>query len=111
MQCCQLLEANLSLKKILNILIFLLVFGIVGCQFCCAETELEAKKRETREQINRLKWLESVETNKLYKNQQKLENANNDFNNKYGSVSIFILLGAIFISLGVIITIVSILRG
>ena len=68
----------MSLKKILNLLIFLIILGTFGCQICFAETDLEAKKRETREQINRLKWLESVETNKLYKNQQKLENANND---------------------------------
>ena len=68
----------MAFKKILNLLIFLIVFGTIGCQICSAETDLEAKKRETREQINRLKWLESVETNKLYKNQQKLENANNN---------------------------------
>jgi phosphoketolase len=39
---------------------------------------LETQKKETREKINRLKWLESLETNKLYKNQQKLEKATNN---------------------------------
>ena len=48
------------------------------CQTCYAQTDIEAKQKETREQINRLKWLESVETNKLYKNQQKLETATNN---------------------------------
>ena len=50
----------MSLKKILNLLIFLIILGTFGCQICSAETDLEAKKRETREQINRLKWLESL---------------------------------------------------
>lgn len=67
----------MNLKKILNFLIFLCIIGTFLCPFCYAETDLETKQRETREQINRLKWLESVETNKLYKNQQKLENATN----------------------------------
>lgn len=69
----------MDLKKILNYLIFLvLILSVFTCSISYAETDLEAKKRETREQINRLKWLESVETNKLYKNQQKLENATNN---------------------------------
>ena len=42
-----------------------------------ANTDIEVKKKQTRAKINHLKWLESLETNKLYKNQQKLENANN----------------------------------
>lgn len=68
-----------SFKKILNFLIFLLIlFSTYGCLSVCAETSLEIQKRETREKINRLKWLESLETNKLYKNQQKLENANSN---------------------------------
>ena len=69
------------LKKILKLLIFFAIIGTIVCPACFAETDLEAKQRETREQINRLKWLESVETNKLYKNQQKLENATNDLSN------------------------------
>ena len=65
-------------KKILNILIFL---GIILNMFLCcgvnAAQDLETKKKQTRAKINHLKWLESLETNKLYKNQQKLENATN----------------------------------
>ena len=47
----------------------------IGCLSSCAETDLEAQKKATREKINRLQWLEQLETNKLYKNQQKLESA------------------------------------
>ena len=72
----------MRLKKILNILIFLAIFiNTFGCLSLSAETTLEAQQRETREKINRLKWLENLETNKLYKNQQKLENANTTLSN------------------------------
>lgn len=69
----------MSLKKILTILIFLLIFlSAFTCLESFASQDIEAQKRATREKINRLKWLESLETNKLYKNQQKLENATNN---------------------------------
>jgi len=45
------------------------------------------------------------------KYRRKEKELNDDFLNKYGSVSLFLLLGALFISLGVIIMIISILRG
>ena len=69
------------MKKILSILIFLgILFNTFGCccVFAASAQDLETKKKQTRAKINHLKWLESVETNKLYKNQQKLESANND---------------------------------
>ena len=69
------------MKKILSILIFLgMLFNtFASCSVYAAHTQdLETKKKQTRAKINHLKWLESVETNKLYKNQQKLESANND---------------------------------
>ena len=69
----------MNYKKILNILIVMsLFFTALGCSKVFAANDIEAKKRQTRAKINHLKWLESVETNKLYKNQQKLENANNN---------------------------------
>jgi len=37
-------------------------------------TEIQAKRQQARAKINHLRWLENLETNKLYKNQQKLEN-------------------------------------
>ena len=39
--------------------------------------DIETQKKQTRAKINKLKWLENVEQNKLYKNQQKLESAKN----------------------------------
>ena len=65
-------------KKILNILIFLgITLNLFLCSSASATQDLETKKKQTRAKINHLKWLESLETNKLYKNQQKLENATN----------------------------------
>lgn len=39
-----------------------------------SHAEIQVKQKQTRAKINHLKWLENLETNKLYKNQQKLEN-------------------------------------
>ncbi len=65
------------MKKILNLLIFFgVLFSFTGCP-SFAEQSLEVKKKKTREKINHLQWLENLEKNKLYKNQQKLENATN----------------------------------
>ena len=69
-------------KKILNTLIFLsILLSTICCLATFANQDLEAQKRATREKINRLKWLESLETNKLYKNQQKLESATTNLTN------------------------------
>ena len=71
----------MNFKKILNILIFLSVLlNTFGCldSFATTEYEIKQKRKQTQKKIKELKWLESVETNKLYKNQQKLENATND---------------------------------
>ena len=55
------------------------------------------------------------EKKKIQKEEEKLKKkekeVNVDFNNKYGSVSLFLLLGALFISLGVILMVINILRG
>jgi murein DD-endopeptidase MepM/ murein hydrolase activator NlpD len=78
---------KVTLRKILSILIFL---SILLSSSCClatfANADLEAQKRETREKINRLKWLESLETNKLYKNQQKLEAATNSLSSSKSKI-------------------------
>jgi len=42
---------------------------------------------------------------------KKQKEVNDDFSNRYGNVSLFLLLGALFISLGVIIMVINILRG
>ena len=65
-------------KKILIPLIFL---GILFCTLACCKSyavqDLETQKKQTRAKINHLRWLEGLEKDKLYKNQQKLENATN----------------------------------
>lgn len=50
------------------------------CNPCFAHTsvEIQSKQKQTRAKINHLKWLENLETNKLYKNQQKLEETSTD---------------------------------
>ena len=69
----------MNLKKILNILIFsAIALNTIGCLSSFATADLDTQKKETRQKINHLKWLENVETNKLYKNQQKLETATNN---------------------------------
>ena len=77
----------MPLKKILNVLIFLLfVLNTFSCLTTYSATDIEQKQKETREKINRLKWLESLETNKLYKNQQKLENATHSLSNSKSQI-------------------------
>lgn len=69
----------MSIRKILNVLIFLsILMNTFLCLGSVAAEDIESQKRRTREQINRLKWLETLEANKLYKNQQKLESATNN---------------------------------
>lgn len=51
------------------------MLNTIGCLTVNAAQDIEAKRRQTKAKINQLKWLESLETNKLYKNQQKLEDA------------------------------------
>ena len=70
--------SSLNGKKILAVLIFFsIIFSTFACCASYAVQDIEAKKKQTRAKINHLKWLEGLETNKLYKNQQKLENATN----------------------------------
>ena len=54
--------------------IFILIFSFSQETFC-NQNHIEKKRKETHAKVLRLKRLESIETNKLYRNQQKLENA------------------------------------
>lgn len=68
-----------NLKKILKCLIFfVLMLGFLSNSAVFASNDIATRQKETREKINRLRFLENLETNKLYKNQQKLETATND---------------------------------
>ena len=68
-------------KILLAVLFFAIFFNTLTCCKSSYATDIETKKRQTRAKINHLKWLENLETNKLYKNQQKLENATNQLTN------------------------------
>ncbi len=69
----------MNFRKILNILIFLtILLNTFGCLSSYAIDDIAARQKATQEKINKLRWLENVETNKLYKNQQKLETATNN---------------------------------
>lgn len=69
----------MNIKKILNILIFLsILLSTCGCLTSYATNDLAVQKKETQKKIKHLKWLENLESDKLYKNQQKLENASNN---------------------------------
>lgn len=72
----------MNLKKILNVLIFLIfLLNTTCCLATSSHADIEAQKKATRAKINRLKFLENLESNKLYKNQQRLEYANNELTN------------------------------
>ncbi len=78
----------MNFKKILNVLIFLtIILSTTGCLCSFANVDIEAQKRQTREKINRLQFLENLETNKLYKNQQKLENAVNNLSSSKSQIA------------------------
>lgn len=49
------------------------LFATPSCYASTTHSEIQRKQSQTRAKINHLKWLENLETNKLYKNQQKLE--------------------------------------
>lgn len=68
----------MNIRKLFTTFLFIGILSISCSSLssdAATQAEIEAKRRQTQEKINRLKWLEGVETNKLYKNQQKLENA------------------------------------
>lgn len=61
------------IATIFTFLLLVIIFVSFAVQPCYASTDLQRKQTQTRAKINHLKWLENLETNKLYKNQQKLE--------------------------------------
>ena len=67
------MNKNKFKSAIFTCLLLMVTFVSFTAQICHANTDLQKKQTQTREKINHLKWLENLETNKLYKNQQKLE--------------------------------------
>ena len=68
------IKKGFALNIVKAFLIFIIVFSFVPEAFC-NQNHIEKKRKETHAKVVKLKRLESIETNKLYKNQQRLENA------------------------------------
>ena len=68
---------NKLFKKSFIVFLALLISGI--SQFACADQlkNIQQKQKVTQEKIKKLKNLEKLEKNKMFKNQQKLEQASN----------------------------------
>lgn len=66
----KLINDKLKLTVFLFFAAAIIIFAALPCD---ANTELKQKQQQTRAKINHLRWLENLEANKLYKNQQKLE--------------------------------------
>ena len=60
---------------------FVVIFALLqeSC-YATSQYRIETQRKQTKAKINHLRWLENLETNKLYKNQQKLEQTNTDLN-------------------------------
>ena len=56
---------------------FFIIFLLISFapEAICSQSHIEKKRKETHAKVLRFKKLESIETNKLYKNQQRLEHA------------------------------------
>lgn len=57
-----------------TVIILTLLISFPSSAFC-SQNHIEKKRKETHAKVIKFKRLETIETNKLYKNQQKLENA------------------------------------
>ncbi len=70
--------------KILLILFFIFALVLIQTQstsFAAGQSRIDSQRKQTKAKINHLKWLEHLETHKLYKNQQKLEQTTSDLQN------------------------------
>lgn len=77
-------------KKIFTVVLILLIANIGLVANANQLRTIQNKQRATHEKIRRLKVLEHLEKNKLYKNQQKLEQASNSLQysqNQYASLN------------------------
>ena len=74
-------KLNNLLKKFFIIFIALLIGNISLVASADQLRNIQHKQKVTHEKINRLKILEKLEKNKLYKNQQRLEQASTNLEN------------------------------
>lgn len=81
---------KIFVKKIFTVVLILLIANIGLVANANQLKTIQHKQRVTHEKIRRLKVLEHLEKNKLYKNQQKLEQASNSLQysqNQYASLN------------------------
>ena len=81
---------KIFVKKIFTVVLILLIANIGSVANANQLRTIQNKQRATHEKIRRLKVLEHLEKNKLYKNQQKLEQASNSLQysqNQYASLN------------------------
>jgi len=70
-----------------TIILLLTILMSFSSMLAYADTSIQEKQTATRAKINHLKWLENLETNKLYKNQQRLENNSTNLTNSKNEYS------------------------
>ncbi len=70
----------MNIRTVLNLIICLCFILNTAVQNPVQASDIEKEKKDIQKKIKHVKWLENVEQNKLYKNQQKLENAKNTLN-------------------------------
>lgn len=68
------INKSFLLHALKALIIFVIIFSFSQSAYC-SQNHIEKKRKETHAKVVRLKRLETIETNKLYKNQQRLENA------------------------------------
>ena len=67
----------MTIRTILNLIVFLCFSFSIFVPSAVNAADIETQKKDIQKKIKHFKWLENVEQNKLYKNQQKLESAKN----------------------------------
>ncbi len=75
---------NIKLKKIIAYLLFTVILCAHNITaFAANQQTVEQKRAQAKKEIHKLKLLEKIETNKLYRNQKKLEQTEQDlYHNK-----------------------------
>ena len=74
-------KKNSRIQKFIKaFFVIILLISFAPCAVC-NQSHIEKKRKETHAKVVRLKRLETIETNKLYRNQQRLENAQKNLKN------------------------------
>lgn len=77
----------LNISTVIKLFIFLCFLLNTAVCIPAHATDIEKQKKDIQKKINHVRWLENMEQNKLYKNQQKLESAKNTLNESKTQIS------------------------